>query len=184
MAYLKPELTQHPYSGNTASALDPPTERHDLAGLLGDIEALEALFLTWDAEPRSAVQAYRRAIEALHGQALGRLIRALKGHPEALAAMKSAAADEVIYAVLRRHGLIKPSLNERIEAALESIRPMLAEHGGNVQLVCVNPPAVEVRLLGTCSGCASSALTFQAGIRRAIQDACPEITEISQVRGV
>jgi nitrite reductase/ring-hydroxylating ferredoxin subunit/Fe-S cluster biogenesis protein NfuA len=157
-----------------------PTPRQDLAGLLGDLEHLEAIFATWDQVPRSAVEAYRRAIDALHGEALARLIRALRTEPAALAAMKTAASDEVIYAVLRHHGLVKPSLNERIEAALANVRPLLASHGGDVRLVKVEPPVVEVRLTGACDGCASSALTFQAGIRTAIRDACPEITEIVQ----
>ena len=62
----------------------------------------------------------------------------------------SAVADEVVYAVLRRHDIVKPSLNERVEAALEGVRPMLASHGGDVELVKVKPPSVEVRFIGAC----------------------------------
>jgi Fe-S cluster biogenesis protein NfuA/nitrite reductase/ring-hydroxylating ferredoxin subunit len=174
---------EHADSHDAARVSGSPTVRHDLAGLVRDVESLEAIFATWDADRRGAVAAYRRAIEALHGEALARMIRALKAHPAALVAMKEAAGDEVIYAVLRRHGLIRPSLNERIEGALESIRPVLAAHGGDVRVIRVEPPAVEVSLVGACDGCASSALTFQAGIRKAIQDACPEITEVVHVRG-
>jgi Fe-S cluster biogenesis protein NfuA/nitrite reductase/ring-hydroxylating ferredoxin subunit len=97
--------------------------------------------------------------------------------------MKSAVTDEVVYAVLRRHNIIKPSLSERVEAALESIRPMLASHGGDVELVSVNPPAIEVRFTGSCDGCPASQLTFHAGVKKAVEDACPEITEILQVKG-
>lgn len=166
------------------NASDPaPTQRHDLAGLLGDLERLETLFATWDQDGRNAVEAYRRAIDALHAEALARLIRALRAQPAALAAMKEAVSDEVVYAVLRYHELVRPSLNERIEAALAGVRPMLASHGGDVQVVKIEPPAVELRLTGACDGCAASALTFQAGIRKAIHEACPEITEIVQARG-
>lgn len=160
-----------------------PARRDDLAGLTGAIERLDAVFESWDDAPRSAVAAYRRAIEALHGEALRRLIAALKSDAVALAALKGAAADEVVYAVLRRHNILKPSLNERVEAALEGVRPLLASHGGDVELVRVAPPAVEVRFMGACDGCAASALTFHAGVRKAVQDACPEITEIHQVKG-
>jgi Fe-S cluster biogenesis protein NfuA/nitrite reductase/ring-hydroxylating ferredoxin subunit len=170
--------------GRAMNAIDPaPTQRQDLAGLLGDLERLEALFATWDQVPRSAVEAYRRAIDALHAEALARLIRTLRAQPAALAAMKEAVGDEVVYAVLRYHELVRPSLNERVETALASVRPMLASHGGDVQVVKIEPPAIEVRLTGACDGCAASALTFQAGIRKAIQEACPEITEIVQARG-
>ncbi len=159
------------------------TNRSDLAGFLGDIERLEVIFETWDETPRAAVEAYRRALEAINGEALRRLVRALKTDPAALAAMKGAVVDEIVYAVLRRHDIVKASLSERVEVALESIRPMLASHGGDVELVKVTPPAIEVRFTGACDGCPASALTFHAGVKKAVQDACPEIVEIRQVKG-
>ncbi len=161
-----------------------PLKRDDAAGLIGDIERLEVIFEAWDETARGATAAYRRAIEDLHGEALRRLVRALKTNPEALVAMKAAVSDEVIYAVLRRHEIIKPSLTERIEAALEGIRPMLASHGGDVELVKIDPPAIEVRFTGSCDGCPASALTFHAGVKKAVEDACPEITNIIQVKGL
>ncbi|MBX9649650.1 MAG: NifU family protein [Xanthobacteraceae bacterium] len=160
------------------------TMRNDLAGFVGDIERLEAIFATWDENQQAAVGTYKLAIEKLNGEALRRLVRALKTDPAALAAMKSAIADEVVYAVLRRHDIVKASLNERVEAALEGVRPMLASHGGDVELVKVKPPSVEVRFIGACDGCPASALTFHAGVKKAVQDACPEITDIIQVKGL
>jgi nitrite reductase/ring-hydroxylating ferredoxin subunit/Fe-S cluster biogenesis protein NfuA len=159
------------------------TQRGDLTGLVADIERLETVFDAWEQTPRGAVEAYRRAIEALHGEALRRMIRALKSDPAALAALKGAAADEVVYAVLRRHDILKPSLSERVESALQSIRPMLASHGGDVELVKVVPPAIEVRFLGACDNCPASALTFHEGVKKAVQEACPEIAEVLQVKG-
>ena len=167
------------------TALDTaPTQRHDLTGFVGDIQRLEAIFETWDETPRAAAEAYRRSIEALNGEALRRLVRALKAEPAALAAMKAAVADEVVYAVLRRHDIVKASLSERLEVALEGVRPMLASHGGDVELVKVTPPSIEVRFLGACDGCPASALTFHQGVKKAVEDACPEITEILQVKGL
>jgi Fe-S cluster biogenesis protein NfuA/nitrite reductase/ring-hydroxylating ferredoxin subunit len=161
-----------------------PTQRNDLAGFVGDIQRLEAIFETWDESARSTVDAYRRSIEALNAEAIRRLTRGLKSNPVAFAAMKDAVGDEVVYAVLRRHQIVKPSLSERVEVALESVRPMLASHGGDVELVKVAPPLIEVRFLGACDGCPASALTFHAGVKKAVQDACPEITEIHQVKGL
>lgn len=160
-----------------------PTQRTDLAGFLNDVERLEEIFATWDETKRGTVEAYRRAIEDLHREALRRLVRALKSDPAALAAMKGAIGDEIVYAVLRRHGILKASLAERVELALASVRPMLASHGGDVELVKVAPPSIEVRFLGACDGCPASALTFHAGIKKAVEEACPEITEVLQVKG-
>jgi nitrite reductase/ring-hydroxylating ferredoxin subunit/Fe-S cluster biogenesis protein NfuA len=159
-----------------------PTTRDDLDGLLGDIERLEAVFVGWDERQRAAVSAYRLALEALHGEALRRLVRALKSDAAALAAMRSAVADEVVYSVLRRHQIVRASVAERVEAALAAIRPSLASHGGDVELISVEPPRVSLRFTGACDGCASSAMTFHAGVKTAIEDACPEITEIVQVK--
>ena len=161
-----------------------PRDGASLDRFLDDIASLETIFSDWDDTPRHAVTAYGQAIEALHGEALRRLIAALKADPSARAAMKDAAADEVVYAVLRRHNLLKPAIAERVETALQSVRPMLASHGGDVTLVRIAPPAVEVRFTGACDGCAASALTFHAGVKKAVQDACPEITEVRQVKGL
>lgn len=166
------------------NAVDPvSTPRADLAGFTGDIARLEEVFSTWDETQRAAVDAYRRAIEELQGEAFRRLVRSLKEDPAALTAMKEAVGDEIVYAVLRRHEILKPSLSERVEAALDGVRPMLASHGGDVELVSVRPPAIEVRFLGACDGCPASALTFHAGVKKAVEEACPEITDILQAKG-
>jgi len=161
-----------------------PTDRA-LDSVIGDLARLEALFEGWEDEQKAALIAYRRSIDDLHKEALRRLIAALKSDPAAVAAMVEAVKDPVVYAVLRHHGLLKPSLQERVETALESVRPMLASHGGGVELVSVAPPdTVEVRFQGNCDGCPASALTFIAGVKKAIETHCPEIAEIKQAKGL
>jgi Fe-S cluster biogenesis protein NfuA/nitrite reductase/ring-hydroxylating ferredoxin subunit len=165
----------------TAADRSTPT----LAGLVHDLEALDALFATWDAERQGAVHAYRTALEDLHREAIRRLIAGLKQDRAALALLKEALGDELVYGVLRHLGLVKPSLQEKVETALDSVRPMLASHGGSVELAGLKPPdTVEVRFLGACDGCAASQLTFVAGVRKAIQDACPEIRHVVEVKGL
>jgi nitrite reductase/ring-hydroxylating ferredoxin subunit/Fe-S cluster biogenesis protein NfuA len=161
-----------------------PSERVDLANLQGDVERLQAVLAVWEETPRAVATAHARAIEALYGEALRRLVRTLKSDPACLAALRSAVSDEVVYAVLRREDILKPSLDERVERALEGVRPMLASHGGDVELVSLDPPAVSVRLLGACDGCPASALTFHEGVEKAVKDACPEITSIVQLKGL
>ncbi len=165
----------------------PPVEQKpqlDLAGLLEDIERPARIFDSWDPMQRASAIGFGEAIEALHGEALRRLIRALKSSPEALAALKAAAGDEIVYAVLRRHEIVKASLNERVDTALASVRPMLASHGGDVELVRIAPPNLELRFIGACDSCPASAVTFYAGVKKAIEATCPELTEIVQVKGM
>lgn len=166
-----------------SGALDNGAERA-LAKMLSDISSLEALTLEWPDEHKNAANARAQAIEDLNAEAFRRLIRSLKGHPALGPILKEAATDEVVYAVLRRHGILKPSLFERVEAALETIRPMLESHGGDVELVSVEPPSCSVRFLGACDGCPASQLTFYSGVKKAIQDHVPEIEKVQQVKGL
>jgi nitrite reductase/ring-hydroxylating ferredoxin subunit/Fe-S cluster biogenesis protein NfuA len=159
-------------------------EARELTMLLNDIAALEVLAERWPEEQRNAAAAHARAVEALNAEAFKRLIRALKPVPALGAALREAASDEIVYTVLRRHGILKPSVAERVEEALDTIRPMLASHGGDVELVAVEPPAAEVRFLGACNGCPASVLTFYAGVKKAIQEHVPEIEEILQAKGL
>ncbi|HEV7671896.1 MAG TPA: NifU family protein [Thermoanaerobaculia bacterium] len=170
-------------SGSTPSADAQPTPQ--LATLVRDLEALDALFATWDVDQRGAVRAYRTALESLHREAIRRLIAGLKTDHRALALLKESLSDELVYGVLRHFELIKPSLQEKVDAALEQIRPMLGSHGGNVELVRIKlPDTVEVRFLGACDGCAASQLTFVAGVKKAILETCPEIQHVVEVRGL
>jgi nitrite reductase/ring-hydroxylating ferredoxin subunit/Fe-S cluster biogenesis protein NfuA len=161
------------------------SESPGLESYTRDISSLETIMASWDDGQRATVFAYRRAIEALHKEGFRRLIAGLKAEPAAMRTMRGAVADEVVYAVLRHLELVKPSLHERVEQALESVRPMLASHGGGVELVAVKPPeTLEVRFLGSCDGCPASMLTFVAGVKSAIETACPEITNIVQLKGM
>lgn len=173
---------------NDQSSRPPMEERPlvemDVDILVGDVARIAAVFDSWDEGQRAVVQGFRRAIEALHQDALRKLISAMKSVPEGLDILRATAQDPVVYTVLRHHGLLRPSLQERIEEALDSIRPMLAAHGGNVELVSVAPPdSIDVRFLGNCDNCPSSTLTFIAGVKQAIGEHCPEIKNIRQVKG-
>jgi Fe-S cluster biogenesis protein NfuA/nitrite reductase/ring-hydroxylating ferredoxin subunit len=167
-----------------AHAQPPEDKTPGVDELVGDVERLEALIAGWDESQRMLALAYRGALDALHKGALRKLIASVKAAPGALDALREAASDPVVYAVLRHHGLVRPSLQERVERALASIRPMLASHGGDAEFVAFLPPdAVEVRFLGNCDHCPSSTLTFVAGVKQAIEDHCPEIRHVRQAKG-
>ncbi len=74
-------------------------------------------------------------------------------------------------------------MEERIEQVFAFIRPALARHGGNIELVGVNPEegVVEVRMTGACKGCPFSQLTLKMGVERALMDAIPEIKSVVAV---
>ena len=159
-------------------------EEYSLDTLLRDLSALEDLSATWGEAERNGAQARAEAVDALNAEAFRRLIRSLRHVPGMNTALREAAGDEIVYAVLRRHGILKASLFERVNAALDGVRPMLASHGGDAELVAVEAGRAEVRFLGACDGCPASALTFYAGVKKAIQTQVPEITEIKQAKGL
>lgn len=152
--------------------------------MLRDIEALTSLSENWDDAARKGAQARAEAIDALNAEAFRRLIRHLRDVDGMAPALKSAASDEVVYAVLRRHGILRPSLFERVDEALNSVRPMLASHGGDAELVSVETSSAVVRFLGACDGCPASALTFYSGVKKAIQEQVPQIKEVKQAKGL
>lgn len=74
------------------------------------------------------------------------------------------------------------NLLERIEVALDSIRPYLEADGGNVKLLDVTSEnIVKLELLGNCGTCPMSAMTLKAGVEDAIKKAVPEIVGVEAV---
>jgi len=69
-------------------------------------------------------------------------------------------------------------MREKIEAALEQIRPALLADGGNVELVDVKEGVVKVKLIGSCSGCPMATMTLKHGIERALREEIPEVKEV------
>lgn len=70
---------------------------------------------------------------------------------------------------------------EKVEKALETIRPMLQADGGNIELVSVEDNVVKVRLTGACRGCPMAQMTMTAGVEQAIKKAVPEIRKVEAV---
>ena len=79
----------------------------------------------------------------------------------------------------------KSDLIERINGALNEIRPFLEVDGGNVEVVDVTDDmTVQVRWLGNCENCSMSRMTMKAGIEQAIKSKMPEIRSIVAMNGV
>lgn len=74
-------------------------------------------------------------------------------------------------------------LNDRVNAALQTIRPYLQADGGDVELVQVTEDGiVEVRLTGACVGCPMSQMTLRAGVERALIREVPGIRRVEAVQ--
>ena len=74
----------------------------------------------------------------------------------------------------------KEELKVDVENVLQVLRQGLAMHGGNVELVDVDPEAgtVSLRLQGACVGCPMSELTLRSGIEETLKEMIPEVKEV------
>jgi Fe-S cluster biogenesis protein NfuA len=80
---------------------------------------------------------------------------------------------------LRTGGLV--AMREKIEAAIDRVRPALQADGGNVELVEVKDGVVSVRLTGACGGCPMATITLKNGIECIIREEVPGVKEVVAV---
>lgn len=145
-------------------------------------DRIEALFdqLRVSADPRTFDQAEEllRLVTELYGAGLARVVELLQVEaPELLTVLVD---DELLGSLFVVHGLHPQDLATRVAIALDSVRPFLQGHGGDVELLELDEAvgAVHLRLLGSCDGCPSSAVTLRTEVERAIAEAAPEIVTI------
>ncbi|MBI4707521.1 MAG: NifU family protein [Candidatus Omnitrophica bacterium] len=73
-------------------------------------------------------------------------------------------------------------MKDKVEKALEKIRPMLMADGGNVELVEVSADGVvKLKLKGACGCCPMSQMTLKMGIERILKQEVPEVKEVISV---
>ena len=88
------------------------------------------------------------------------------------------AADDLVASLMLVHDIHPHTVERRIEDALDSVRPYLGSHGGDVQLIEVADDVVRLRFDGSCRSCPSSAVTLELTVEDAVRAAAPEISAI------
>jgi Fe-S cluster biogenesis protein NfuA len=163
-----------------ASTLDA----NDFQARLQRLDALlqEAEHLA-DPAARGRLRDIVQAILGLHGAGLERLLEYVAEGEASGSILNACARDDVVSGLLLLHGLHPLNLEERVRQALDSVRPYLRGHGGNVELLDVRDGVVRLRLQGTCHHCPSSAVTMQQTVEEAIYGKAPEVTAV-EVEGV
>jgi Fe-S cluster biogenesis protein NfuA/nitrite reductase/ring-hydroxylating ferredoxin subunit len=138
-----------------------------------------------DASAASGAVAHERAEELvrevtnLYGAGLERMIAvAVNANPELADAF---AADDLVASLMLVHGLHPHDVERRIEDALDSVRPYLGSHGGDVHLLEVAGEVVRLQFAGSCKSCPSSAVTLELAVEDAVRSAAPEISSIEVV---
>lgn len=155
---------------------------NDLQRRVGRIDDLVARID--EAAPVGVREDVRELLDVLlelHGEALETVldaVYALGGQT----AVDALAADELVGSLLLLHGLHPLRREARVRRALESVRPYLQSHGGDVEFVEVtDDDTLLVRLEGSCDGCPSSSATLKYAIEEAVYKEAPDIVEIEVV---
>jgi len=72
-------------------------------------------------------------------------------------------------------------VREKVEEAIEKIRPSLQMDGGDIELVDIEDNVVKVRLRGACGSCPMSVMTLKMGVERIVKEMVPEIKSVEAV---
>jgi Fe-S cluster biogenesis protein NfuA/nitrite reductase/ring-hydroxylating ferredoxin subunit len=146
-------------------------------------DRIEALLGATDAAgpvARERAEELVRLVVDLYGAGLERLLDVLfEAGALSDEVLERLASDELVSGLLLVHGLHPYGVEDRIAKALDDVRPYLGSHGGDVELVDVTDDGiVRLKMLGSCDGCPSSAVTLQLAVEGAITAAAPEITAV------
>jgi Fe-S cluster biogenesis protein NfuA len=80
------------------------------------------------------------------------------------------------------HDKAQDTFEEKVKMIIDSIRPNLQSHGGDVEFVAAeNGKTVKVRLQGACSGCPGARMTLKMGIERLLKEKIPQVKEVVAV---
>jgi len=147
--------------------------------------------LTRKVEMMSDPAARADAVELLqslmefHGAGLERMLEiAAQTGAAGESIINDFAGDELVGGMLLLYGLHPLELETRVRQALDKVRPSLASHGGDVELLGVEDGVVRVRLQnGSGHSCPSTATTLKQTVEAAIYDAAPDLVAL-EVEGL
>ncbi|MCW3002940.1 MAG: nitrogen-fixing NifU domain protein, partial [Conexibacter sp.] len=147
--------------------------------LVGRVEELTAqVEAIPDPAARAVAEELAAAVVQLYGEGLERMVAALE--PAVRAGL---AEDGLVGTLMLIHGLHPVDLETRVREALDTVRPYLESHGGDVELLGIAEGVARLRLEGSCSGCSASQSTLELAIERAIEEIAPDLLGID-VEGV
>jgi Fe-S cluster biogenesis protein NfuA len=124
------------------------------------------------------------AVVQMYGEGLARISAAIHaaGAPGEQVA-RALSADPVVATLLLIHDLHPRSLEERVQDALDAVRPYMQSHGGNVELLSLENGIARIHLRGSCSDCSASSATLELAIKHALEEAAPDLDGL-EVEGI
>ena len=153
--------------------------------LLDRVQALNAqVDELQDERARDLAQALVSAVIAMYGDGLRRIVEAIQSSREAGATiLDELSQDGAVASLMLIHDLYPVALEERVIEALDTVRPYMESHGGNVELLGIEDGVARLALQGSCSGCAASQATLELAIKQALEEHAPDLVGL-EVEGV
>ena len=144
------------------------------------IQTLLDASATGGAAARERAEQLVREVTDLYGAGLERMMRlAVSANPELA---QTFADDSLVASLLLVHDLHPHGVERRVSDALDSVRPYLGSHGGDVHLIEITDDgAVRLQFSGSCRSCPSSSVTLELAVEDAIRASAPEIESIEVV---
>jgi Fe-S cluster biogenesis protein NfuA len=125
---------------------------------------------------RSLFQDTLQSLLSFYGDGLARVLQLVaEGQAQGKNVFESLIHDPGVSGLLLIHGLHPLDLAARASEALDKVRPYMESHGGSVELLSLEGGVAHLRLRGTCKSCPSSSVTLELAVRRALEEACPDL---------
>jgi Fe-S cluster biogenesis protein NfuA/nitrite reductase/ring-hydroxylating ferredoxin subunit len=134
----------------------------ELTGRLEDLE---------DESCRELAEELTGAVLQMYGAGLERIVGLIEDEET----RDRLASDELVAGLLMIHDLYPVPIEERVTRALDSVRPYMESHGGNIELLGFEDGVVRLRLEGSCKSCRASSSTLELAVRQALQEAAPDL---------
>lgn len=137
-----------------------------------------------DSATREVAEDLVSAVVQMYGAGLERIIeRLLAAGPVGEGIAAGLTEDQFLATLLLIHDLHPVPLELRVQQALDSVRPYMESHGGNVELLSLHDGVARIHLRGSCSDCSASSVTLELAIKQALQEAAPDLEGL-EVEGV
>jgi Fe-S cluster biogenesis protein NfuA/nitrite reductase/ring-hydroxylating ferredoxin subunit len=144
----------------------------------------DRLEATGDVATREVADELVSAVVQMYGAGLERILELLAGAgTDGRQIADALSEDELVSTLLLIHDLHPVPLEDRVRAALDSVRPYMESHGGNVELLSIADGVATIHLRGSCSDCSASAVTLELAIKQALEDVAPDLEGL-EVLGV
>lgn len=164
----------------------PPTPNTATPGeLLDRLQVLtEAVDELADEHARRLAQELLSTVIAIYGDGLERIVAAIgRANDAGATIMDELTQDGAVASLLLIHDLYPVTLEQRVVDALDTVRPYMESHGGNVALLGIEDGVARLALEGSCNGCAASRATLELAITQALDEHCPDLLGL-EVSGV